>query len=102
MNNDLLGRNAVVRDSGKARNRISLKALLFFYSPSIPHIVLRSPYTVPWEILIYDVEDYIRHSSNAYRLVISGMLFKIWRVFFFSSLRLMAFLNTADCIFVLL
>lgn len=36
-----------------------------------------------WEILIYDVKDYIRYSSSAYWIVISGMLFKIWRVCFF-------------------
>lgn len=55
-----------------------------------------------WEVLISDVKDYSRRSSDACWIVISGaQLFKIWKVCFF-LLKLMAFLNRADCIFMLL
>lgn len=80
-------------------------AFLCVYFPSVPYfsVGLKKSLNYTLEILIYDVKDYIRHFSNAFFIVISGIVFKIWRVrFFFPCLRLMAFLNRADYIFLLL
>lgn len=78
-------------------------AFLCVYFPSVPYfyVGLKKSLNYALEILIYDVKDYIRHYLNAFFIVNSGMIFKIWKVWFFPCLRLMAFLNKADYIFLL-
>lgn len=63
-------------------------AFLCVYFPSVPYfsVGLKKSLNYTLEILIYDVKDYIRHFSNAFFIVISGIVFKIWRVRFFFPL----------------